>query len=577
MPITKVSGDNQSGTVGTTLTNPLVVKVTNNKNGKAVANIIVTFTVKSGGGSVSPGSATTDSNGQASTKLTLGSVGGTNTVDATASSYGTVTFTATATAATPPAASDSWQLLSYNCPINPIHAALMRTGKVFFVAGSGNNPNNVSDTDGSAVWDVTAGTFKQPVTPVDSAGFPLDLFCGGHSFLKDGRLMFAGGTLRYDPFYGSPAALLFDPSTEQWTKVASMNSGRWYPTVVTLGDGKVLALSGTDETGGLDRYPEIYDPTTSNWTFFTNQTSPLDLYAHLFLLQDGRVFYSGGYFTNNNGVSPSILTLPTDRTQAIAEQAVGGLQDINSGGQAASVLLPPAQDQKVMICGGANDFNGYATNRVSIVDLKASSPSYTSTAPLNFARMHHNAVLLPDRTVFVCNGSAHGEDGNMATRTAEIYNPATNTWTKAATANVNNRLYHAVALLLPDGRVITAGGNPDRGIEERRLEIYSPAYMQKSRPEIQGAPQTVSYGGTIEIQTPQAANIQWVSLIRPMATTHGCETDQRLVDVPIASRTSTSLNATVTNNPNLAPPGYYMLFITDNNNVPSVAKWVQLT
>lgn len=576
MPITKVSGDNQSGTVGTALSNPLVVKVTNNKSGKAVANVTVTFTVKSGGGSVSPTSALTKSDGTASTVLTLGSVAGTNMVDATASSYGTVTFTATSTA-TAPAATDSWQLLSYNCPINPIHAVLMRTGKVFFVAGSGNNPNNVNDTDGSAVWDVSAGTFSQPVTPVDAAGFPLDLFCGGHSFLSDGRLMFAGGTLRYDPFYGSQAALLFDPSTQQWTKAASMNSGRWYPTVVTLGDGRVLALSGTDEVGILDRYPEIYDPTTNNWTFFTQQTSAFDLYAHLFLLQDGKLFYSGGYFTNNNGVSPRILSLPTDRTQPIAEQAVSGLQDPNAGGQAASVLLPPAQDQKVMIMGGADGFNGFATNRVSIVDLKAATPTYTSVAPLNFARMHHNAVLLPDRTVFVCNGSAHGEDGNVATRTPEIYNPATNTWTKAATANVNNRLYHAVALLLPDGRVVTAGGNPDRGNEERRLEIYSPAYMQKSRPEIQSAPSTVSYGGTITISTPQAANIKWVNLIKPMATTHGCETDQRLVDVPISSRTSTSVTATVTTNRNIATPGYYMLSITDNNNVPSVAKWIQVT
>lgn len=572
MLITKVSGDNQSGTAGTALSNPFVVKVTKN-NGRPSGGIIVNFAATSGGGSVLPASAVTDNNGQASTKLTLGQVAGANTVSATARA-GKVTFTATATA-TVPAATDSWHLLSYNCPINPIHAVLMRTSKVFFVAGSGNNPNNVNDTDGSAVWDVGAGTFSQPVTPVDTAGFPLDLFCGAHSFLPDGRLMFAGGTLRYDPFYGSPAALLFDPSTQQWTKKASMNSGRWYPTVITLGDGKVLALSGTDDHGVLDRYPEIYNPATDSWSAFTQQTSPFDLYAHFFLLQDSRVFYSGGYFTNNNGVYPRILTLPTNFTQPLTEQAVGGLQDANAGGQAASVLLPPAQDQKVMIMGGANSFNGYATSRVNIVDLKAATPTYTPAPPLNFARMHHNAVLLPDRTVFVCNGSAHGEDGNVATRVPEIYNPATNTWTRVATAQVT-RLYHAVALLLPDGRVVVAGGNPDRGIEERRLEIYSPAYMQKPRPEITSAPQTVSYGGTITISTPQASNIKWVNLIKPMATTHGLETDQRLVDVPITARTSTSVNATVTTNRNIATPGWYMVSITDSNNVPSGAKWIQL-
>ena len=471
----------------------------------------------------------------------------------------------------------SWELMSYTCPINPIHAALLRTGKVFFIAGSGNDPNNRNETQGSAVWNVSAGTFSRPVTPVDAAGLPLDLFCGGHSFRPDGRLMFAGGTLQYDPFYGSTAALLFDPSTEQWTKVASMNRGRWYPTLVSLGSGRIFALSGFNENGQLDTYPEIYSSSfATGWSAFSQPTSRLPMYSHLFLLSSGKLFYSGGYF-ENTGVTPRILTLPQYFTQAIAEQEVGGLVDAGYGEQAASVLLPPAQDQKVMIIGGGNGFNGTATNRVNIVDLKVSSPSYTAAASLNYARMHHNAVLLPDRTVFVCNGSAHGEDGTKATRTPEIYNPANNTWTEAAPANVNNRLYHAVALLLPDGRVATAGGNPDRRIEERRLEIYSPAYMSQSRPVIQSAPQTVKYGGTITISTPQAGNIKWVSLIKPMATTHSLETDQRLVDVPITSRNSTSLNATVTSNRNLAPAGWYMLFITDNNNVPSVAKWIQLT
>jgi hypothetical protein len=179
--------------------------------------------------------------------------------------------------------------------------------------------------------------------------------------------------------------------------------------------------------------------------------------------------------------------------------------------------------------------------------------------------------------VFVCNGSAKGEDVGQSTLPAEIYNPATNTWTVVKTPNVSGRVYHSVALLLPDGRVATAGGNPDRGIEERRMETYSPAYMSQPRPVIQSAAQTVKYGQKLAIQTPQAGNIKWVSLIKPMATTHCCDTEQRLVDLPIASRTNTSLTAVVTSNRNLAPAGWYMLFITDNNNVPSVANWVQLT
>jgi hypothetical protein len=468
-----------------------------------------------------------------------------------------------------------WQVLSYNCPINPVHAALLNTGKVLFFAGSGNDPNNVANSaQGAALWDVNNGTFLRPNIPLDSSGNPIDIFCAGQSFRSNGRLLAAGGTIQYDPFYGETAAFTFNPNTQAWARVASMNRGRWYPTVLTLGSGRIFAISGLDVNGNLDRNPEIFDG--SSWTIFSQPTSSFALYAHLFLLSSGKLFYSGAQLGGNNGLSPTILTLPSRFNRPITEQSVSGLQQSDYGNQSASVLLPPAQDQKVMIIGGGND-SGMATNRVNIINLNASSPTYTAGPSLINARMHHNAVLLPDRTVFVCNGSRINEDVGQSTLPAEIYNPATNTWTAVETPNVNGRVYHSVALLLPDGRVVTAGGNPDRGSYESRIEIYSPAYMSQTRPTIQSAPSSVGYGRTITIQTPQAGTIKWVHLIRPMAPTHGLDTEQRLVDLPINSRTSNSLTVTVTSNRNVAPPGYYMMFITNNNNVPSVARWIQLT
>ena len=473
----------------------------------------------------------------------------------------------------------TWELLSYKSPVLPIHAALLRTGKVFFFPGSGNDPNNVNNSrNDSAIWDVSIGTFSRPKTPLDDAGFPIDMFCAGHSFLHDGRLIVAGGTEQYDPYQGSPATLIFDPITEEWTKASAMNSGRWYPTVVTLSDGRVLAVSGLDENGSLDTYPEIYAAGTG-WKFFTQPTSRLPMYAHLFLLGSGKVFYSGAYMGSNNNVSPRILTLPTNFTQKIEEIPVSGLVAASSRAQAASVLLPPVQDQKVMIIGGGN-YSG-TTKSVNIVNLKANPPTYKAAAPLNYARMHHNAVLLPDRTVFVCNGSGKREDGTQATLAAEIYNPVTNTWKVVERASVT-RLYHSVALLLPDGRVVTAGGNPNRNTQELRLEIYSPPYISQIRPVILSAPQTVTYGQTFQINTPQAQQIYRVNLIKPMATTHCLDTEQRLVDVYINSRNSTSVNVTLLPNltlmrqKNLAPPGWYMLSILDTNTVPSVATWIQV-
>lgn len=471
---------------------------------------------------------------------------------------------------------DSWQVMSYNAPILPIHAGLLRTGKVFFFAGSGNNPDNWAETKGSAVWNTSNGNFDRPVTPVDGGGIPFDIFCAGQTFLADGSLLVVGGTLQYDPFDGTEVALKFNPSTGTWTQTSSMAHGRWYPTALTLGNGNIFAISGLDENGNLNVRPEVYKTSPEGWTAYPQTTSYFPLYPHLFLLSSGKIFYSGGYMGGSNGVTPRILTLPASFNQTITEQSVSGLQSSDYGNQAASVLLPPAQNQKVMIIGGGNGSDN-AINRVNIVDLTATTPTYTAAASLNYARMHCSAVLLPDRTVFVCGGSNHAEDGSTghAANKAEIYNPATNTWTVAAQASVK-RLYHSVALLLPDGRVATAGGNPYRTGDELRLEIYSPAYMSQTRPVITNAPSDVTYGQQFTIQVSQTPDIKWVSLIRPAAPTHSCDTEQRLVDLPINSFSNNTLTVTLTTNSNIATPGYYMLFVTNQSGVPSVASWIKV-
>jgi hypothetical protein len=522
--------------------------------------------------------------------------------------------------ADPDAAKDGkWTLLKYGSEVLAVHAALLPTGKVLFSAGSGNSTVRFNDKDSfgnealrnwtSVVWDPTtvppadvpAATggvdtgqdpqFFHPATTRDAQGNVLDMFCGGETPLPDGRLMSNGGTLAYDGdgkgFAGRPDVLVFDPVTQQWTALASMAHGRWYPTVITLGDGRVLAAAGLDETGsGQNRTLESYFVGSDRWQQLAIP-SKLELrsYAHLYLLADGSVCYAGGHM-DDAALDPFCL----DLTRSPATKTpIEKLAEVDARDQCSSVLLPPAQDQKVMIIGGAKG-NDPAIADVDIVDLTAHPLTYHAVAPMNSPRKHSNATLLPDRTVLVTGGSKRGEEGDLATNHAEIFDPAhpEHGWTQLALGQIT-RMYHSVALLLPDARVITAGGNPDRGFrinwepvagdlhEEMHLEIFSPPYLFRGpRPTIGTVASEWRYGQGVDIASPEAGTIKWASLIRPGATTHSFNTSQRLVDLPITAQGDGVVHVQVTAEPNFAPPGWYMLFLTDDAGIPSVASWVHL-
>jgi hypothetical protein len=257
--------------------------------------------------------------------------------------------------------------------------------------------------------------------------------------------------------------------------------------------------------------------------------------------------------------------------------------------QSASVILPPAQAQKVMVSGGGppeKPDKTHATDEVSIVDLKAPHPTYVAAMPMALARMHLNLVLLPDRTVFVSGGSLKQESEPVSRLQSELFDPVDGSWRLMATATVT-RLYHSTALLLPDGRVVAAGGNPEGGKsvtfeppdpeEEMRLEVFSPPYLFRGpRPVIGAVPDQWHYGQTVDLASPQAGTLRWISLVRNGVTTHSFDNGQRLVDVQIIAQGGGNVRARMTDNPNIAPPGWYMLFLVDQHGVPSVAKWVQV-
>jgi FtsP/CotA-like multicopper oxidase with cupredoxin domain/streptogramin lyase len=449
-----------------------------------------------------------------------------------------------------------WELLPCELPVLAVHAALMHTGKVLFFAGSGNDELYTTGLR-SAVYDYENGTFSLPATPID-------VFCAGQTILPDGRVLVAGGTKDY-AFTGLQTALLFDPITEQWTFVQSMKWGRWYPTLATLGDGRALAVAAL-----VNSENEIY----ANATGWSVSSPPFGwpLYPHLHLLADGRMFHSGMRL-GGSGVKPGFLTPTTGAFAPLPAAAIPASFNFNARDSGATVLLPPAQSQKVMVMGGGSP----SINAVHIIDTDVASPKYVAAPSMLRPRVHVNAVILPDRTVVATGGSAISEDAATASLEAEIFDPAANTWTTGAAARVP-RLYHSTAVLLPDGRVLTAGSNPRRRDDELRLEVYHPPYLFRGpRPCIEHAPAQVKHGDSFTVHTPNAADIKWISLVRPMATTHSYDSDQRLVDIPFKRSGMCKLNARMPGNANLAPSGHYMLFLVNRKGVPSIAHWVHVS
>jgi hypothetical protein len=509
-----------------------------------------------------------------------------------------------------PAEIGQWEPVQYCCNNLPVHVALLHTGKVLAFGGSCNNPDLLRSPRPAELWDPATGG----VTGVDQA-LDGDIFCVGHALLPDGRLLIAGGTAGYDrklnlfgreltvlPFQGLNHTYLFDPLAERWTRGEDMVAGRWYPTLVLLGDGRVVAMAGLTRNFpwvALRRI-EIYSPGTG-WQNLPGAARWLPLYPRLHLLPDGRVFYSGSY--NTHYTFPfSLSEFPT----SILDPRTGhwdrlGLPNRSEREEGATVLLPlrpPDYRPRVLLAGGGTPTGAHATADCEIIDLSERVPRWRTIQPMDHARYYVYPVTLPDGRILILGGRSGTKGHHMpaidpatgqhdtarpgevphdklAILDTELFDPVDDSWSHLAPMTVD-RLYHSAALLLPDGRVACFGNNPARGLEELRIEIYSPPYLFRGfRPTVTAAPATAAYSQEIEIETPEAADITAVVLIRPTAATHCVDPEQRHVTLEHRHAGVSRLAARIPANPNLLPPGYYMLFLLIRD-VPSVAKWIRV-
>lgn len=475
----------------------------------------------------------------------------------------------------------TWQTLAYNMPVKALHTTVLRDGRVLLIAGSGNDEAAFkAKTFTASIWDPNTAAFTTIQTPED-------MFCAGHVTLADGRVLIQGGTKDYTVLTGGPAAdgsgtyaglkssYIFDPATNAFTPAGDTQTGHWYPTLTKLGNGDVWMAGGINENREGTVNTEMWSQAGQRWLTQNEvkQTwSYWGLYPHMLLAADGRLFYTGArtFRTSLPGTGASLYNWETG-----AIQDVPGLRDKDLRDQAASFFLGPVQDQKVVIVGGGDTENNVAaTGSADIIDLKQAAPAYRPIAPLpGQGKLYVNAVALPDRTVLTSNGGVYNRAGNVMT--AAVLNSADESWTSVP-ADPVPRNYHSTAVLLPDGRVVTAGSNPADGSFELRMSVFSPGYMTKNRPAITAAPTVAAPGSTHTVSVTGGSGVVGkVSLLSPMSVTHQTDTNMRLVDVP-ATGTGGTVQVTIPTNRNIVPPGPYMLVVQDTAGVPSIAKWVNV-
>jgi hypothetical protein len=230
---------------------------------------------------------------------------------------------------------------------------------------------------------------------------------------------------------------------------------------------------------------------------------------------------------------------------------------------------------KILALGGGNP----ATATAEIIDLRAKTPTWQWTGSMGYPRRYPNATVLPDGTVLVTGGGAGANDARVATLVAELWDPASGQWKKMASMQVP-RLYHSSAVLLPDGRVLSAGGGrpaSKNGVDTLNAEIYSPPYLFRgTRPVITSAPTSVRYGETFTLGVPTELPIAQTTLVRLSSATHCFNMNQRFCRLK-STQGPGGLSVTAPPNGKESPPGHYLLFVLNTNLVPSVATIIQVT
>jgi len=450
-------------------------------------------------------------------------------------------------------------------PLVGIHAVLTPDGRVLSYGTTTSGARTgyyVYD-----IWDPQLGLDSTSHTTLPNTT-QVDIFCNAQLLLPDGNIeMWGGDVVNLDSgratLQPNDDSNLFNPLDNSLVRTAKMFRKRWYATATTLPNGEIYIQGGT---GGED-FPEVRTGTGNFRLLSGAPTTYLGgLYPRNFVAPDGNIFgtrYEEMYRVDANG------------TGSIAK--AGRLVSSNVGASSTAVMFRPG---KVLQMGGGYDLN-FASPYAHVIDINPVTPVIQQVASPLYRRHWGNSTVLPDGRVFLSGGSVADNDPvNGVDYTSEIYDPVANTWSEAATAQ-QMRLYHSSALLLPDATVLTLGGGANGPQLNLNAEVYYPPYLfnadgtPAARPIISTAPMTTAPAQTIAIGTPDPATITRVTLVKTGSVTHSFDMDQRFLELPF-SVSGNELHASLPGNPFLTPPGYYMLFVLDDQGVPSEAAMLRI-
>lgn len=534
-----------------------------------------------------------------------------------------------------------WNSSIIDSQILAVHAALVPNGDEGEVVLFGGDEHWSAQQESGGnfrktrVYDVRTHSLVGVAIPSPDS----DVFCAHQAFAADGRLLIAGGTQKWPEsgdahghsldFLGHRRCWLYNPKERTWTEVTKLNTnpdqpdethsgGRWYPGLTTLANGEVAAFFGhPDQQDFRHRniLPERYNQSGNFWvnmpkvmgTFGEPQSGGRRFlfFPRVYQLPNGRLFFatpmpanfSGG--TEGTHFSTAYDAFSGDYVDPKIAEPESAYHDWNR----PAVLLPllPNEDYRarILFVGGVNPRR---------LDFGTASPSWLPTAARAASiatrdREYSNAMLLPTGEVCVVGG-VHDVEPEDPVLEAEIYSPGIN-WNSGTYSNpdswsvkqaaVHARNYHSSALLLPNGKVWVAGGNtnadsgdPDSDVNVggvtkklgiKKIELYEPDYIATpNRIQITDSPKVLTYAEpfVVEIDRP-ATNVGYVALIRAGSVTHSTNNDQRFVALTIDSRSGNTLNLTAPPSGNIAPPGYYMIWVVDNTNQPcQLAKFVRI-